>query len=87
MRDQSPADPGRGGDVKTNRHIHRAVEKLDKTWGWNCCVAANENCDGRPHGGVIHVSTCACGATRATESNGRYAARSEWITGANDQQD
>ena len=32
----------------------------------------------RAHGGVCHVERCSCGATRETNSNGRYDERGTW---------
>lgn len=61
------------------RHTHRPVARLARTVGWTGCVATRDAyCNGASHGGVTHVDTCHCGATRMTESNGRHSERGAW---------
>lgn len=61
-------------------HKHRAVRTV--TRGWTLCVAKGGACNGAPHGNVVHVDTCACGAEKRTEANGRHVATSGWVSPA-----
>ena len=61
-------------------HKHRMRSSL-RDRNWTYCVAAHPlacaNDVGRCHGGIVHIDVCACGATRASESNNgqiRYGA-------------
>ena len=59
-----------------HRHRSRGATR-DRCW--TTCVAADMDCDGRPHGGVVTTETCACGATRATEITMYAQARGSWL--------
>lgn len=57
---------------------HRHRVKSTRTVGFSGPVANPENRDA--HGGVCHVDTCACGATRRTNSTGRGRdERGPWV--------
>jgi hypothetical protein len=60
-------------------HRHRPVSRLTRTVGWVHCVAKpTSGCSGAAHGGVTHIETCKCGATRHTETNGRHSETGAW---------
>lgn len=53
---------------------HLAVS--ERTVCYTGSVSRNEN--RAAHGGVCHIETCECGATRRTNSNGRHEEVGEW---------
>ena len=58
-------------------HRHRA--KTRETRGYMGTVRAPVEENRAAHGGVTHVDTCACGARRETNSNGRFVERGQWV--------
>ena len=58
--------------------MHKHTAKTETTVGYRHPVGPVEQQDERAHGGVCHVETCACGAQRHTNSNGRHKERGEW---------
>jgi hypothetical protein len=61
--------------MKRHRHHQMGPAKVRP---WFYCVASGR-CSGAPHGCVVYVETCACGATRRTEVNGTHRATSGWV--------
>lgn len=63
-------------------HKHKHKAKTEITRGYTGTArgahytAKGENRSA--HGGICHVETCACGATRETNSNGRHMERGTW---------
>jgi hypothetical protein len=61
------------------KHVHKAIPALSVTAGWSHCVAKNPcSCSGAAHGNVTCSDTCACGATRDSEWNGRHRQYGAW---------
>jgi len=56
---------------------HRHQTKTTSTHGFTAPIHG-ARCEPRAHGGVVHVDRCACGATRRTNSTGRYEERGPW---------
>ena len=56
---------------------HRHYAHIHVTHGWSHCMVSG-SCRGTAHGAVVHIDTCHCGATRATESTGRHSASDGW---------
>lgn len=56
-------------------HKHRA--KTTTTRAYTGSVSRDEN--RAAHGGVCHHETCACGAERRINSNGRHEERGAWV--------
>ena len=67
---------------------HRHTTKTEMTVGYSHCLMRSEHghivthCEPRSHGGICIVSTCACGAVRRENRNGRFSEKSEWMTAA-----
>ena len=57
-------------------HKHKTQSKT--TIGYRYPVGPASRQDERAHGGVCHVETCACGAQRETNANGRHVERGFW---------
>lgn len=59
--------------------MHRHKAKTETTIGYRYPVGPPHLQRPRAHGGVCHVETCACGARRETNSNGRSKETTGWI--------
>jgi hypothetical protein len=56
-----------------HKHQSTGDEGAERTVGFAACVAdprARHLCNPKAHGGVTHLETCICGATRRTNSTG-----------------
>ena len=60
------------------KHTHRPIPSEHKAFSWTHCVAKGP-CSGCPHGSIVLVDRCKCGAVRRVESNGRHSASSGWV--------
>lgn len=56
-------------------HKHRPLKSVVRPW--NACVNPRR-CSGVPHGNIIEVQTCRCGAIRAVEVNAGRRTRGAW---------
>lgn len=65
-------------ETMSKRCRHKAT--TERTIGYlYCCASKPWLCSGRAHGGVTHIETCRCGATRLTNSTGGYSETSGWV--------
>jgi hypothetical protein len=58
-------------------HQHKALLDLDRTFGWSGCVKPGHR-DETPHGNIIVVDYCRCGALRASERNAGVVVYGPW---------
>lgn len=59
------------------RHTHRAIPRLSQDYGFTGSVRP-DNPNPAAHGNITQWDTCRCGATRATNINGRHIERGPW---------
>lgn len=57
--------------------MHRHKVKTTDTYGYSAPIQGARY-EPRAHGAVVHVDRCACGARRATNSNGVFQERGPW---------
>lgn len=57
---------------------HRA--KTEKMTSYSAPAADGERENPAAHGGVAYHQTCACGATRLVNANGRAVERGPWVS-------
>ena len=57
---------------------HQHLRRVGFVIAWTECVDPASCSEPLAHGGVVEVSTCACGMERRTESNGRRYVTTAW---------
>lgn len=62
----------------TTKSTHRHKAKTRTTRGYFGGAYGAKHQEPRAAGGVCFVETCACGARRETNSNGRFEERGTW---------
>lgn len=58
-------------------HKHKAVKTVDRCFSG---PVNNEERNEAADGNIVEIETCACGAERCTNVNGRHTEQGRWVT-------